>query len=460
MTLAIEASDLTKTYPPDVRALDGLSLAVRSGTIFGLLGPNGAGKSTTVRILTTLSRPDAARRASPGSTSSPSRVRVRHAIGVVGQKHGLDPEATGRENLVLQGELYGITGRDLRRRVGRRSSASGSPMPPTVRPRPTRAACSAVSTSPWACIHRPQVLFLDEPTTGLDPEARTDMWHEIERLAREEQMTILLTTHYLEEADRLASQLAIVDRGRIVAEGTPDELKSELEGDTIHDRARRWRRRGPRGARRRRRDRRASLEGGRCAPGRATAAPRSRPSWPRSRPATSRGLGHDGPPVARRRLPAPRRARLRPRGGGGMTTALRQTWQVSLRHLRVFVRQPAFLGITLTQPIIWLLLFGALFKAVTQIPGFDDSSYIDFLTPGIVVMLAVSSAGWTGMAFIEDINGGVMDRVLASPVWRGALNLGSVVYAMVAIVVQTLVIVLLAWRSARTSAAASAACSF
>jgi ABC-2 type transport system permease protein len=127
-----------------------------------------------------------------------------------------------------------------------------------------------------------------------------------------------------------------------------------------------------------------------------------------------------------------------------MTTALRQTWQVSLRHLRVFVRQPAYLGITLTQPIIWLLLFGALFKAVTQIPGFEDTSYIDFLTPGIVVMLAVSSAGWTGMAFIEDINGGVMDRVLASPVWRGALNLGSVVYAMVAIVVQTIVIVLLA----------------
>jgi ABC-2 type transport system permease protein len=126
-------------------------------------------------------------------------------------------------------------------------------------------------------------------------------------------------------------------------------------------------------------------------------------------------------------------------------TAVRQTWQVSLRHLRVFVRQPAYLGITLTQPIIWLLLFGALFKAVTEIPGFDDSSYIDFLTPGIVVMLAVSSAGWTGMAFIEDINGGVMDRVLATPVWRGALNLGSVVYAMVAIVVQTMVIVLLAW---------------
>jgi ABC-2 type transport system permease protein len=124
--------------------------------------------------------------------------------------------------------------------------------------------------------------------------------------------------------------------------------------------------------------------------------------------------------------------------------ALRQTWQVSLRYLRVFARQPAYLGITLTQPIIWLLLFGALFKAVTQIPGFNGSSYVDFLTPGVVVMLAVSSAGWTGMGFIEDINGGVMDRALVSPVWRGALNLGSVVYAMLTIAVQTALIVLLA----------------
>jgi ABC-2 type transport system permease protein len=108
-----------------------------------------------------------------------------------------------------------------------------------------------------------------------------------------------------------------------------------------------------------------------------------------------------------------------------VTAPLRQTWQVSLRYLRVFARQPAYLGITLTQPLIWLLLFGALFKAVTEIPGFNGDSYIDYLTPGVVVMLAVSSAGWTGMGFIEDINAGVMDRMLASPVWRGALNLAA-----------------------------------
>jgi ABC-2 type transport system permease protein len=125
-------------------------------------------------------------------------------------------------------------------------------------------------------------------------------------------------------------------------------------------------------------------------------------------------------------------------------TPLRQTWQVTLRYLRVIARQPAFLFIALVQPIIWLLLFGALFKAVTEIPGFAGGSYIDFLTPGVVVMLAVSSAGWTGMGFIEDMNSGVMDRLLVAPAWRGAFNLGSVAQSMITVVIQTLLIVLLA----------------
>jgi len=124
-------------------------------------------------------------------------------------------------------------------------------------------------------------------------------------------------------------------------------------------------------------------------------------------------------------------------------TALRQTRQVSLRYLRALYRQGAWIGITLTQPLIWLLLFGALFKSIAHIPGFHGD-YITYLTPGVVVMLAVSSAGWTGMGFIEDINGGVMDRVLASPVWRGALNLGSVAQAVLTVVIQTVLIVLLA----------------
>src|SRR3954454_24813156 len=121
---------------------------------------------------------------------------------------------------------------------------------------------------------------------------------------------------------------------------------------------------------------------------------------------------------------------------------MRQTWQVALRYLRVLLRQPAFIVITLIQPIIWLLLFGALFKSVTLIPGFHGS-YVNYLTPGVVVMLAVSSAGWTGMGFIEDINSGVMDRMLVSPAWRGAFNLGAVAQAVISVVIQTLLVVLL-----------------
>jgi ABC-2 type transport system ATP-binding protein len=230
---AIEATDLVKTYPPDVRALDGLSLSVQPGTIFGLLGPNGAGKSTTVRILTTLSRPDSGSAHVAGIDVLAEPVRVRHAIGVVAQKHGLDPEATGRENLVLQGEFYGITGGDLRQRTAEALERFGLVDAGDRQAKTYSGGMQRRLDLAMGLIHRPQVLFLDEPTTGLDPEARAHIWREIERLAREELMTILLTTHYLEEADRLASQLAIVDRGRIVVQGTPDDLKSELEGDTI-----------------------------------------------------------------------------------------------------------------------------------------------------------------------------------------------------------------------------------
>jgi ABC-2 type transport system ATP-binding protein len=226
---AIEAHGLVKNYG-DVTALDGLDLEVEAGTVFGLLGPNGAGKSTTVRILTTLSRPDSGRASVAGIDVRADPVRVRHMIGVVGQKMGADREATGRENLVLQGELYSIPG--LKARVDEaleRFDLPGDRLVKTYSGGMQRRLDVALGL-----LHRPQVLFLDEPTTGLDPEARAQMWEEISRLAREERMTILLTTHYLEEADRLASRLAIVDRGRIVARGTPDELKSELEGDTIH----------------------------------------------------------------------------------------------------------------------------------------------------------------------------------------------------------------------------------
>ena len=233
-TLAVEARELRKTYPHDVTALDGMSLAVPAGTVFGLLGPNGAGKSTTVKILTTLARPDGGTAAVAGHDVLRRPGRVRRAIGVVAQKSGADPMATARENLLLQGRLYGLRGAPLGRRADELLerfdlAAAGSRLVRGYSGGMQRRLDVALGL-----VHRPEVLFLDEPTTGLDPEARTAMWEEIARLAGGEGLTIVLTTHYLDEADRLAGRVAVVDRGRVVAEGTPEALKGELRGDAVH----------------------------------------------------------------------------------------------------------------------------------------------------------------------------------------------------------------------------------
>jgi ABC-2 type transport system ATP-binding protein len=208
--------------------------------IYGLLGPNGAGKSTTVKILTSLARPDSGEARVEGVDVLDRPGQVRNMIGVVAQRSGADPTATGRENLILQGRLYGLRCGTVRARADGLLAHFGL----------TEAAERLVKTYSGGMqrrldvalglMHRPAVLFLDEPTTGLDPESRAAMWQEIARLAKEgagevggEGMTVLLTTHYLEEADRLASRLAIVDRGRVVTSGTPDELKGELRGDAV-----------------------------------------------------------------------------------------------------------------------------------------------------------------------------------------------------------------------------------
>jgi ABC-2 type transport system ATP-binding protein len=235
---AIVTDDLVKTYPggrkaPRVRALDGLTVEVPAGTVFALLGPNGAGKSTTVKILTTLSRPDAGSAHVAGNDVLRRPDAVRHAIGLVSQKPSSDPMATGRDNIELAARVQELSRADARARA--RDLLGRFEL--------TEAADRLVKT--WSggmsrkldvaigLVHRPQVLFLDEPTTGLDPQARGEMWAEIGRLAAGERVTVLLTTHYLDEADHLAGRVAIVDHGRIVVEGTPDELKSGLRGDAV-----------------------------------------------------------------------------------------------------------------------------------------------------------------------------------------------------------------------------------
>ena len=233
MTNAMEATGLVKTYG-EVRALDGLSFSVPEGKVFGLLGPNGAGKSTTVKILTTLSRADEGKALVGGLDVIERPDDVRRMIGVVAQKSGLDPEATGRENARLQGQIYGLHGRKLDERVDELLGQFGLADAGDRLVRGYSGGMQRRLDIAMGLIHRPRVLFLDEPTTGLDPEVRAGMWAEIAHLSAAEGLTILLTTHYLEEADRLAGRLAIVDRGRVVAEGSPNELKGELRGDAIH----------------------------------------------------------------------------------------------------------------------------------------------------------------------------------------------------------------------------------
>jgi ABC-2 type transport system ATP-binding protein len=228
---AIEAQDLTKTYGR-VTALNGLSLTVSSGSVFGLLGPNGAGKSTAVKILSTLARADGGTARVAGFDVDRERDQVRRAIGYVSQKSGFDPVATGRENLLLQARIYGLSRSAARRRA--QELLTTFDLTDTA-DRLTSAWSGGLQRRldvALGLVHRPQVLFLDEPTTGLDPEVRAQMWAEIARLT-DDGLTVLLTTHYLDEADRLADDLVIIDRGRVVATGTPDELKTGLDGDTV-----------------------------------------------------------------------------------------------------------------------------------------------------------------------------------------------------------------------------------
>ncbi|MFI5027795.1 MAG: ATP-binding cassette domain-containing protein [Solirubrobacterales bacterium] len=230
---AIEVVGLKKRYGDEVQALDGISFVVPAGTVFGLLGPNGAGKSTTVKILTTLSSADQGEASVAGHDVAREPDAVRRAIGVVAQKSTVDREATARENVRLQGQVYGMRGEELEARIDELLARFNLSDAADRIARTLSGGMERRLNIAMALVHRPRILFLDEPTTGLDPEVRAEMWEELGELASEQGMTILLTTHYLEEADLLASHLVIVDRGKIVAEGSPEELKRELRGDAL-----------------------------------------------------------------------------------------------------------------------------------------------------------------------------------------------------------------------------------
>ena len=223
---AVEAVDLVKNFDDNV-AVDRISFAVPTGSVLGILGPNGAGKTTTVRMLTTMSRPTSGTGRVAGHDILQDPDAVRRSMGLTGQVATVDELLTGRENIRLIGRFAGLSDAQVRQRRRRAARAVlARPTPPTGSPRPTRAACAAGSTSRSRWSATPPVLFLDEPTTGLDPRSRTELWEVLRGLVADG-TTLLLTTQYLEEADQLADDIIVIDKGRVIAQGTPTQLKDQ-----------------------------------------------------------------------------------------------------------------------------------------------------------------------------------------------------------------------------------------
>ncbi len=224
----IRAEGLVRQFKGGIRAVDGIDLEVSPGEIYGFLGPNGAGKSTTVHMLTTLLPPTAGRATVAGFDVATEGPEVRKRIGAALQEAALDTYLTGREHFDLQGGLHGLPRAERRLRAEELLARVGLTEAADRKVGGYSGGMKRRLDLALALVHRPATLFLDEPTTGLDPQSRTALWEEVGRLASEDGVTVFLTTQYLEEADVLADRIAIIDRGRIAAEGTPADLKAEI----------------------------------------------------------------------------------------------------------------------------------------------------------------------------------------------------------------------------------------
>ncbi|MEW5761751.1 MAG: ATP-binding cassette domain-containing protein [Bacillota bacterium] len=233
MPPSIEAEGLTRIFPGNVVAVDGISFTVGEGEIFGFLGPNGAGKSTTIMMLTTLLRPTAGSARVAGFDVVRQPERVRAALGYVSQDLAVDDNLTGMENLVLQAAFYHLPPREARCRIAEVLELVGLQHRAGDRVETYSGGMRKRLDLAAGLLHRPAVLFLDEPTLGLDIQTRREIWRYITTLRRDAGMTVFLTTHYMEEADALCDRVAIIDRGRIKAVGSPAELKGRLKGDVI-----------------------------------------------------------------------------------------------------------------------------------------------------------------------------------------------------------------------------------
>jgi ABC transporter DrrB family efflux protein len=458
---AVRVEGVVKRFGQTV-ALDGAGLEVPQGMVFGLLGPNGAGKTTLVRILATLLAPDAGRAEVLGHDVGREGAAVRDLIGLTGQFAAVDELLTGRENLEMFGRLFKLSGQEARRRAGelveRFGLAQAADRPARTYSGGMRRRLDVASS----LLTRPRVLFLDEPTTGLDPRSRNEIWAIVRELRREG-TTLLLTTQYLEEADQLADRIAVIDRGTVIAEGTGNELKDRVGGQILEvelssagqrDRAQ------------------AVLAGVGCGdpqpderPDRLTLpAPRdglllveeAAAELRRAQIAVSdiglrrptlddvflqltgappgENSGRPGPRRRRRPrprppepdVPSPRRParRLRRPSPRAVRAAVTDAAVVTGRNLRHFIRQPDLLTFSTIQPVIFVLLFVYVFGGAVGRSLPYGVAYVDFLLPGIFVQSVTFRASQTAVGLSEDLQRGVVDRFRSMPMARSAVLAG------------------------------------
>jgi ABC transporter DrrB family efflux protein len=459
---AVRVEGVVKRFGATV-ALDGAGLEVAQGMVFALLGPNGAGKTTLVRILATLLTPDAGRAEVLGHDVEREAAAVRELLGLTGQFAAVDELLTGRENLEMFGRLFKLSGAEARRRAGelleRFDLAPAADRPARTYSGGMRRRLDIASS----LLTRPRVLFLDEPTTGLDPRSRNEIWAVVRELRREG-TTLLLTTQYLEEADQLADRIAVIDRGKVIAEGTGSELKDRVGGQILEvelssvgqrDRAQ------------------AVLAGVGCGapqpderPDRLTLpAPRDGLQLVEEAAAELRqaqigvsdiGLrrptlddvflqltgaqpSEDGsgpsprPQQPAPNLSAPRRPVLRLQRPSlrAVRAALTDSAVVTGRNLRHFIRQPDLLVFSTIQPVLFVLLFVYVFGGAVGRSLPHGVAYVDFLLPGIFVQSVTFGASQTAVGLSEDLTRGVVDRFRSMPMARSAVLAGRTVADLV-----------------------------
>jgi ABC transporter DrrB family efflux protein len=466
---AVHVEGVIKRFGATV-ALAGVDLDVAEGTVFGLLGPNGAGKTTLVRVLATLLAPDAGRAEVLGLDVVHEAAAVRRLLGLTGQFAAVDEILTGRENLQMFGRLFDLSRDAARQRAAelleRFELADAADRPARTYSGGMRRRLDLASS----LLTRPRILFLDEPTTGLDPRSRNEIWAIVRELVREG-TTIMLTTQYLEEADQLADRIAVVDHGRVIAEGTGNELKDRLGGQILEveltnagqrDEAQSVLARvgcgepepgerldqltlpAPRDGLELIEDAASALRHARIGVSdlglrrptlddvflQLTGAPPSEDGAGPDGSASARHPAATSPPGAadhraRRfppvHLPSPRTVR----------SAGRDALVVTGRNLRHFIRQPQLLIFSTIQPIMFVLLFVYVFGGAVKGSLPPGVTYIDFLLPGIFVQSVAFRATQTAVGLSEDLERGVIDRFRSMPMARSAVLIGRTVADLV-----------------------------